>query len=117
MYAKVVNGQVTQAHLPTSGVLNGRTVSNYNLLPESVLLAEGWLPLVENKPEYDADTQELQLMGYTVETDRVTANYEAVAKLPTIEDRLEALKALAEGVSIDFMGYLDWYYATHPDEA
>ena len=99
MYAKVENGIVTQAYLPTSGVLNGRTVSNYNLLPESVLLAEGWLPLVENKPEYDDATQRLRLTGYTVESDKVTANYEAVAKLPTAEERIEAM----EGVVMDLI--------------
>ena len=48
MYAKVVNGQVTRAHLPTSGILqDGRTVSNYHLLPDETLLAEGWLPCEE----------------------------------------------------------------------
>ena len=99
MYAKVVSGQVTQAHLPTTGELDGRTVSNYNLLPESVLLAEGWLPLVEGKPVYDADTQELRLTGYTIEADKVTANYEAVAKEPTTDERIEAM----EGVVMDLI--------------
>jgi hypothetical protein len=89
MYAKVENGQVTQVHLPTSGVLDGHSVSNYNLLPESVLLAEGWLPLVENMPEYDHASQELRLTGYTIDDDKVTANYEVMAKLSTIEERLE----------------------------
>lgn len=92
MYAKVENGIVTQAYLPTSGTLNGRTVSNYNLLPESVLLAEGWLPLTENKPEYDADTQELRLTGYTIEADKVTANYEAVKKPVTTDERVDLLQ-------------------------
>jgi hypothetical protein len=99
MYAKVDNGQVVQAGLPTSGILNGNTVSNYNLLPESVLLAEGWLPLVEGKPVYDTDTQELRLTGYTIEADKVTANYEAVIKQPTTEERIEAM----EGVVMDLI--------------
>jgi hypothetical protein len=90
MYAKVENGQVT--YVPTSGVLNGRTVSNYNLLPESVLLAEGWLPLELNQPEYDPDTQELRLTGYTIEADKVTANYEAVKKSTTIDQRVDLLQ-------------------------
>jgi hypothetical protein len=90
MYAKVENGQVT--FLPTSGVLDGHTVSNYNRLPESVLLAEGWLPLVEDMPEYDPTTQELQLVGYTVEADKVTANYEAVRKPVTIDQRVDLLQ-------------------------
>ena len=92
MYAKVKNGQVVQAYLPTSGTLNGRTVSNYHFLPESVLLAEGWLPLELNQPEYDPDTQELRLAGYTVEADKVTANYEAVKKSTTIDQRVDLLQ-------------------------
>ena len=56
MYAKVVNGQVV--YVPTSGVLqDGRTVSNYHLLPDETLLAEGWLPCEEIKPTYDEATQ------------------------------------------------------------
>jgi hypothetical protein len=92
MYAKVENGQVTQAHLPQSGVLDGKTVSNYNLLPESVLLAEGWLPLELNQPEYDPETQELRLAGYTIEADKVKANYEAVKKSTTIDQRVDLLQ-------------------------
>ena len=103
MYAKVESNIVTQAYLPTSGTLSdGRSVSNYNLLPESVLLAEGWLPLIENKPEYDPDMQELQLTGYTIEAAQVTANYEAIAKTPTAEDRLTA----AEDVIMDILANL-----------
>jgi hypothetical protein len=62
-YAKVQNGQVTQVGLPSSGVLSdGCSVSNYNLLPESVLLTEGWLLLELNEPEYNSTTQELQFV-------------------------------------------------------
>jgi len=100
MYAKVENNQVTQAYLPTSGTLSdGRSVSNYNLLPEETLLAEGWLPLIENKPEYDPDMQELQLTGYTIEAAQVTANYEAVTLPPTLDNRVTAV----EGVLMDIL--------------
>lgn len=79
MYAKVVNGKVTQAHLPTSGILqDGRTVSNYHLLPESVLLAEGWLPCEEVKPEYDEATQYLVIDTEVVQDDKVIVTYKAV---------------------------------------
>ena len=93
MYALVQNGQVIQVGLPSSGILSdGRSVSNYNLLPESVLLSEGWLPLELNEPEYNPATQELQLVDYTIEVDGVIANYEAVAivNIPTVEGRLTA---------------------------
>jgi hypothetical protein len=90
---KVENGIVTQTSLPTSGTLSdGRSVSNYNLLPESILLTEGWLPLELNEPEYNPAIQELQLVDYTIEANRVIANYEAVAivNIPTVEGRLTA---------------------------
>jgi len=79
MYAKVVNGQVTQAHLPTSGILqDGRTVSNYHLLPDEILLAEGWLPCEEVKPEYDEATQYLVIDTAVVQGDKVIVTYKAV---------------------------------------
>jgi len=95
MYAKVENGIVTQTSLSTSGTLSdGRSVSNYNLLPESTLLEEGWLPLELNEPEYNPATQELQLVDYTIEANRVIANYEAVAivAIPTLDDRVTAVE-------------------------
>jgi hypothetical protein len=93
MYALVQNGQVIQVGLPSSGILSdGRSVSNYNLLPESVLLSEGWLPLELNEPEYNPATQELQLIDYTIEAARVIANYEAVNIPKTVEQRVELLQ-------------------------
>lgn len=92
MYARVIDGQVVRVGLPRAGVIDGRTVSNYHLLPESVLLAEGWLPLELNQPEYNPETQELRLTGYTVEADKVTANYEAVKKPTTIDQRVYLLQ-------------------------
>jgi hypothetical protein len=79
MYAKVVNGQVTQAHLPTSGVLqDGRTVSNYHLLPDETLLAEGWLPCEEVKPTYDEATQYLAVDTVVQQDNKVIVTYKAV---------------------------------------
>lgn len=79
MYAKVVNGQVTRAQLPTSGILqDGRTVSNYHLLPDGILLAEGWLPCEEVKPEYDEATQYLVIDTEVVQDDKVIVTYKTV---------------------------------------
>ena len=73
MYAKIENGNVVQVGLPQSGVLNdGRTVSGYNLLPANVLKAEGWLPLEQIIPAYDAETQQIVHDSYVVKTDKVT---------------------------------------------
>lgn len=94
MYGRIIN-EALELSLPYMGVLSdGRTVSNYNLLPESVLLAEGWLPLIEDKPEYNPETQELRQIGYTVENNIITVSYEAVAITPTTEDRLVAAESV-----------------------
>lgn len=101
MYAKIENNQVTQTSLPTSGTLSdGRSVSNFDLLPESVLLAEGWLPLVENKPVYDPATQELQLTGYTTEKDKVTANYVVVDIVPEPDPDAELATAISSATTL-----------------
>ena len=76
-YAKVENGQVIQIGLPLTGTLkDGSTVSGYNFLPESVLIAEGWLPLVDNRPEYNPETQYLVSRPPTILKDHIIANYE-----------------------------------------
>jgi hypothetical protein len=97
MYVKIENGTVTYVGVLVCGVLSdGRCVSNYNLLPPETLLAEGWLPLELNEPEYDPATQELQLTGYTINADKVIANYTAVdiVHVPTVEERLECAEAV-----------------------
>lgn len=40
---QIINGQIRQTELPTTGIINGSAASNYNLLPLSVLEAEGWV--------------------------------------------------------------------------
>jgi hypothetical protein len=77
MYAKVENGQVV--YVPTSGVLqDGRTVSNYHLLPDETLLAEGWLPCEEVKPTYDEATQYLAVDTAVQQDGKVIVTYKAV---------------------------------------
>ena len=92
MLGRAINENL-ELSLPMSGVLlDGRSVSNYNLLPELVLLSEGWLPLVLNQPEYDADTQELSLTSYIIGETQITVNYVAVAKTATLDERLTTLE-------------------------
>lgn len=65
--------------LPTTGTLqDGRTVSNYNLLPEDVLFAEGWLPCEEVKPTYDGATQYLVVDSAVEQDGKVIVTYKAV---------------------------------------
>ena len=101
MYAKIENNQVTLTSLPTSGILsNGQSVSNYNLLSESILLAEGWLPLIESKPVYDPITQELQLTGYTIGENKVIANYVAAVIVIVPDPDVELATAISAATTI-----------------
>lgn len=76
MYVKVENNEIIQIGLPQTGTLkDGSTVSGYDLLDEVILRNEGWLPLEENRPTYNAETQYLEFIGYTIQTDKVIANY------------------------------------------
>lgn len=73
---QVINGKIAQYSLPKTGTLkNGSTVSGYHLLDEEVLLDEGWLPLEDNQPEYDIETQYLVNDGYEILEDKVIKKY------------------------------------------
>jgi len=81
-YVLVENGQVTKTRLPKIGVLkDGSTVSNYHLLPHDVLIAEGWLPLVDDPPETD-DKHRAVRTGYEIYGDRVEAIYSIEEIIP-----------------------------------
>ncbi len=73
---QIINGEIKQYSLPKTGTLkDGRTVSGYHLLDEEVLLDEGWLPLEDNPPEYDVETQYLVQDGYEILEDKVIQIY------------------------------------------
>ena len=75
-YIKIIKGEIVEIGLSKTGILkDGSTVSGYDLLDEQTLKEEGWLPLEENKPEHDEQTQYLEFVDYTILTDRVIANY------------------------------------------
>lgn len=81
-YALIENGQVTKTRLPRTGTLkDGSTVSNYNLLPHDVLIAEGWLPLIDDPPETD-DKHRAVRTGYEIYGDRVEAIYSIEEIIP-----------------------------------
>jgi len=82
-YAYIENGQVTKTRLPKVGKLkNGSTVSNYNLLPHDVLLAEGWLPLIDEPPETD-EKHRATLIRYEIYADRVEVLYSIEEIIPS----------------------------------
>ena len=73
---QVINEEIRQYSLPKTGILkDGRTVSGYHLLDEEVLLNEGWLPLEDNPPQYDVETQYLVQDGYEILEDKVIKKY------------------------------------------
>jgi hypothetical protein len=83
---QVINGEIIQYNLPKVGTLkDGRTVSGYHLLDEEVLLDEGWLPLEDNPPEYDMETQYLANDGYEILEDKVIKKYR-IEEIPEREE-------------------------------
>lgn len=79
IYAKVEDGQVIQVGLLSTGILkDGRTVSNYHLLPQNILIAEGWLPCEEIKPGYDKATQHIVIDTKEVQEDKVILTYKVI---------------------------------------
>ena len=73
---QVIEGKIKQYNLPRTGTLStGETVSGYHLLDEETLKDEGWLPLEDNPPEYDVETQYLASDGYEILEDKVIKKY------------------------------------------
>jgi len=86
---KVLNGDIVNKNLPKSGIINGTSIMNYHRLPQETLIAEGWLPVEEVKPEYNAETERLRLDSEVIEKDKIVRTYlvEAIpAPTPAIHD-------------------------------
>ena len=83
---QVINGEIAQYSLPKTGTLkNGSTVSGYHLLDNEILLNEGWLPLEDNPPEYDEETQYIVNDGYEILEDKVIKKYR-IEEIPEKEE-------------------------------
>ena len=77
MYGRITDK--TELTLPFTGILqDGRTVSNYHLLPAETLAVEGWKPMEEVKPTYDEATQYLAVDTAIDMGDKITVTYKAV---------------------------------------
>jgi len=73
---QVIDGEIKQYILPKSGYLkDGTSVSGYHLLSQAILKDEGWLPLEENPPEFDVETEYLIADGYEILTTKVIKKY------------------------------------------
>lgn len=111
-YALVSDGTVTRLGLPSSGTLkDGRAVSNYSKLDDRTLAAEGWLPVVEDRPSFDPKRCRLEGPEYAVETSRVVARY-TVKPLPAALVT-DADSVLADGASVVVVTYTN-YASTAP---
>ena len=73
---RVINNTIVEEFLPPAGVLaDGKTVSNYDLLPIDILLKEGWLPLEVVMPQFDEETQYVVHDRYEILHDKVLEYY------------------------------------------
>lgn len=73
---QVIDGEIKQYSLPKVGTLkDGSTVSGYHLLNQETLIREGWLPLEDIKPGYDAETQYLVSDGHEILENKVIVKY------------------------------------------
>ena len=107
MYAKINPFR----RLPSSEKLsNGQWVSNYHLLPDDILRAEGWLPLVENKPEYNPETQYLEQESVVLRKGKVVVNYKAV-EMPVYEN-LELVLIERDTLKAEKKAFIESYSPT-----
>ena len=82
MYAHVTEGVVDRFGLPDTWRRDdGSTVSGYHFTDPADLAADGWLPLVEDRPDLGPNEMHGQ-PTYTVADGQVTATYQ-VEPVPT----------------------------------
>ena len=98
---QIINNEIVKYNLPTTGALStGETVVNYNLLPAEILKQEGWLPLIDEPPEYDAETEYITHDGYDIQKDKVIKLYkvepipEPPEPEPDLEQRIQELEEI-----------------------
>ena len=82
MHGKLVNGRLTRP--PSQGIIDGKSVSNYNRLPAETLESQGWKPLEINTPDYDEETEYL-IPVYDEQANKITVNHTVESITPTIE--------------------------------
>lgn len=99
---QVLNGEIIRYSLPRTGTLStGETVSGYHLLPAETLEQEGWLPVEDIKPEYDAETQRLAPDGYEILPEKVVKKYR-IEPLPeprlNLQQQVEELQQVVDAL-------------------
>ena len=92
MYAKIENHEIVK-----TGARPRWRKDNGESLTDTELVDHGWLPVVENRPDYDPMTERVERDPqdqWTVGTDAVTVSYTVVTL--TAEEQAEALDRLRQ---------------------
>lgn len=107
MLVQVENGVIIKWQLPKVGQLkDGRSVSGYDsLIKSDPILAkeEGWLPLEDNPPEYNPETQYLIDDGYEIFEDKVVKKYKVKDIPEPIEPEPSEMDILNERLDMQDM--------------
>lgn len=78
---QVLDGKIALKKLPKVGMLkDGRTVSGYRFLDKEILKNEGWLPLEDNPPEHNEETEYLEVNGYEILENKVVKKYKIIER-------------------------------------
>lgn len=100
MYAKIESGSVVDwlNQLPKQHTFaDGSKIGNFDILPEAKQVEEGYYPVIDETPVYDATYEELQLGDTMINADNVTRTYVKVLRDLDIMkgeklDHIEALR-------------------------
>lgn len=101
MYGRIVNGVLEYA--PQNKVLeNGGIIFNYSSNAES-LKEDGYKLVVDNKLDYDEETQYIEFAGYTENENEIIVNYKRLEKsgLTTMESKIKETKDLLAEYLLD----------------
>lgn len=110
---QIINNEIVKYSLPKTGTLStGETVVNYHLLSPEILKQEGWLPLIDEPPEYDSETEYLTHDGYDIQENKVVKKYKVepipepqpdpieklMERLDTLEQKATETETVIEGL-------------------
>lgn len=95
MYGKIINGTFCKAP-NTFKTDNGQMITNFNIA-EDLMVAYGFKPVIENKPEYNVSTQYLEMSSFEETETNITLNYDVIDK-PEL-NTINSINALNSKVS------------------
>ena len=94
MYGKIVNDKIEYA--PSVFTTDdGRKIINFNK-NVSIMKKYGFLEIENIVPMYDTETEEVVVLGYEVEVDKIVVKYNIIEKtiVPTLEERVSNIEVL-----------------------